>query len=83
MTPSYTDTATATGSHTYGVAVSYADGTVSPVVEVTTGTTGTNGVSISTGNVTEVWYTLDGKRLSGSPTVPGVYIVNGKKIAVR
>lgn len=29
------------------------------------------------------WYTLDGRKLSGKPTVPGIYINNGKKIMIR
>lgn len=27
-----------------------------------------------------VWYTLDGRKLSGKPTEKGIYIVNGKKV---
>ena len=29
------------------------------------------------------WYTLDGRRLNGKPTTKGVYIVNGRKMAVK
>ncbi len=29
------------------------------------------------------WFTLDGRKLSGQPTRPGVYINNGKKIVVK
>ena len=29
------------------------------------------------------WYTLDGRRLSGKPTVRGIYISNGKKVVVE
>ena len=29
------------------------------------------------------WYTLDGRQLSGEPTVRGIYINNGKKVAVK
>ena len=28
-------------------------------------------------------YTLDGRRIEGMPTVPGVYIVNGKKLIIK
>ena len=28
-------------------------------------------------------YTLDGRRIEGMPTVPGVYIVNGKKLVIK
>jgi len=31
----------------------------------------------------EVWYDLNGRKLSGGPTQKGVYINNGKKVAVR
>ena len=27
----------------------------------------------------DVWYTIDGRRVSGKPTQKGLYIVNGKK----
>ena len=29
------------------------------------------------------WYTLDGVRLSGKPSKPGLYINNGKKIVIK
>lgn len=29
------------------------------------------------------WFTLDGRKLSGQPTVKGVYIKNGKKMFVK
>ena len=29
------------------------------------------------------WYTLDGRRLSGKPTMRGVYVNNGKKIVIK
>ena len=29
------------------------------------------------------WYTLDGRRLSGKPAQPGLYIINGKKYIIR
>ncbi len=31
----------------------------------------------------DTWYLLDGRRLNGSPTKAGVYIVNGKKIVIK
>ena len=30
-----------------------------------------------------VWYTIDGKRLNGEPTVKGIYVVNGKKVVKK
>ena len=32
---------------------------------------------------TEIWYTVDGRRLNARPTTRGIYIVNGKKIAIK
>lgn len=29
------------------------------------------------------WYTIDGQKLSGKPTQKGIYIVDGKKVAVK
>ena len=29
------------------------------------------------------WYTLDGRKLAGKPTAPGVYIINKKKVLVK
>jgi len=30
-----------------------------------------------------LWYTLDGKRLSGKPTQKGIYVRNGRKVVVK
>ena len=32
---------------------------------------------------TDVWYTLDGRKLDGKPTQKGMYIHNGKKIVIK
>lgn len=45
-------------------------------------TTGINSVS-SDSNVQNDWFTLDGTRLSGKPTQPGIYINGKKKIAIK
>ena len=29
------------------------------------------------------WYTLDGRKLDGKPTVKGLYIRNGQKIIIK
>ena len=29
------------------------------------------------------WYLLDGRKLSGTPTQKGIYIVNGKKVVIQ
>ena len=31
----------------------------------------------------DVWFTLSGVRLNGKPTIPGIYIVNGKRVVVK
>ena len=31
----------------------------------------------------DVWFTLNGVRLNGKPTIPGIYIVNGKRVVVK
>ena len=30
-----------------------------------------------------VWYTLDGRRLTGKPTMKGIYIHNGKAVVIN
>lgn len=32
---------------------------------------------------TDVWYTLDGRRLSGKPTKGGIYILKGQKVIIK
>ncbi len=50
----------------------------------TGGGTGIDIVQRSTFNVQrELWYTLDGRRLSAKPTTKGIYINNGRKIIVN
>ena len=34
-------------------------------------------------NGSDAWYTLDGRRLQGKPTKSGMYINNGKKVAIK
>ena len=34
-------------------------------------------------NGSDAWYTLDGRRLDGQPTAKGLYINNGKKVAIK
>ena len=29
------------------------------------------------------WYTLDGRKLNGTPTVSGIYLNNGKKVIIK
>ena len=49
-------------------------------------TTAIGTLDTKTGEVTfdsEAWYTLDGVRLSGKPSSKGIYINNGKKVAIK
>ena len=34
-------------------------------------------------NSSNGWYTLGGQKLQGKPVVPGIYIINGKKIVIK
>lgn len=49
-------------------------------------TTAIGTLDTKTGEVSfdsEAWYTLDGVRLSGKPSKSGLYINNGKKVAIK
>ena len=49
-------------------------------------TTAIGTLDIETGELSfdsETWYTLDGVRLSGKPSTKGIYINNGKKVAIK
>ena len=49
-------------------------------------TTAIGTLDTKTGEVSfdsEAWYTLDGVRLSGKPSTKGIYINNGKKVAIK
>ena len=37
----------------------------------------------ATGNEAGDWYTIDGRKLSGKPAQKGIYIVNGRNVAVK
>ena len=34
-------------------------------------------------NLAGAWYTLDGRKLSGTPTAPGIYVKDGHKVAIK
>jgi len=34
-------------------------------------------------NGSDAWYTIDGRKLSGKPTAKGIYINNGRKVAIK
>ena len=44
---------------------------------------GIDDISNSTAPADNAYYTLDGRKLQGKPSHPGIYIVNGKKIIIR
>ena len=49
-------------------------------------TTAIGEIDTKTGKMTfdgEAWYTLDGVKLSGKPSTKGIYINNGKKVAIK
>ena len=39
--------------------------------------------NLTNGNEADTWYTLDGRKLVGKPTLRGVYIYNGVKVAIK
>jgi hypothetical protein len=39
--------------------------------------------NLTNGNEADTWYTLDGRKLVGKPTLRGVYIYNGNKVAIK
>ena len=34
-------------------------------------------------NGSDTWYSLDGRKLSGKPSVKGVYVNNGRKVIIK
>lgn len=34
-------------------------------------------------NGSDAWFTLDGRKLSGKPSVKGVYVNNGRKVIIK
>lgn len=49
--------------------------------DVATGITTTDCTDVT--NTGNVWFTIDGHRLTGRPSAKGIYIYNGKKVAVK
>ena len=49
----------------------------------TTGLLVLKDISNAENSATAHWYTLDGRRLSGKPTMKGLYIKNGKKFVIK
>lgn len=46
-------------------------------------TTGISPVTRQPSSLTDAWYTLDGRKLSGKPALKGIYIFNGKKVVIK
>ena len=46
-------------------------------------TTGIHAADAVTTQCNDAWYSLDGRRLSGKPSVKGVYINNGRKVVIK
>lgn len=46
-------------------------------------TTGVASMADGIDNMSDVWYTLDGRKLNCKPTTKGLYIVNGKKVMIK
>ena len=45
--------------------------------------TGIEGLIPAPSEGERAWYTLDGRKLNGKPTKPGIYVKNGQKVAVK
>ena len=39
--------------------------------------------AMQTEGVKTVWYNMNGQKLNGRPTLPGVYVMNGKKVLIK
>ena len=46
-------------------------------------TTGISPVTRQPSSLTDAWYTLDGRKLTGKPARKGIYIFNGKKVVIK
>ncbi len=46
-------------------------------------TTGVASMADGIDNMSDEWYTLDGRKLNSKPTTKGMYIVNGKKVMIK
>ena len=46
-------------------------------------TTGVASMADGIDDMSDVWYTLDGRKLNSKPTTKGLYIVNGKKVMIK
>ena len=39
--------------------------------------------AMQTEDAKTVWYNMNGQKLNGRPTLPGVYVMNGKKVLIK
>ena len=53
-----------------------------PIVMVMEKTTGIDNINVDKAGTNE-WYNLNGQKLNGKPSTPGIYINGGKKVIVR
>ena len=71
------------GSYDITIKANPAKGVAEPLVMVVSKTpTGINTVGVD-GYNNNAWYNLNGQKLSGKPTVPGIYINGNKKVIIR
>ena len=47
------------------------------------GTTGISHLSPLTSDLSDAWYSLDGRKLNAKPTTKGIYVNNGRKVVIR
>ena len=81
-TVSETGLVTAVANGTATITATANDGSgKSATCEVTV--TLTTGIGSVLYNATDVWYTIDGRRIQSKPTQSGIYIVNGRKVYVK
>ena len=59
----------------YGIRVSEKPLSISPVGERTE--------AFPREGLDGVWYTLDGRKLAGKPNAPGIYVKDGRKVAMK
>ena len=85
----YTGTGDLTGTQAAARRVTRGDGETLPdVIDIVWvsalgSTTGIHAADAVTTQHNDAWYSLDGRRLSGEPSVKGVYINNGRKVVIK
>lgn len=59
------------------------DVTITAKVGISTGLEAIENGQLTIDNSNDSWYTIDGQKLSGKPAKKGIYIQNGKKVAIK